>query len=251
MARVRSPNYPIISFPDAIDRVRKVYEREHLHKAAPEVVAKALGYSSLNGASLGVISALKKYGLLEEIGADLKVSAEALTILVDPPSSIERAKLIRKAVQAPALFQKLMSEYGERLPSDENLRSTLLKMGFAPTAVDTPIRSYRETINFVSSLPTESQEEVSPPVDWDEAPVSQDAGRPSVIATANIPRAVVQEVPSTTASKRDTWDLPEGMVILETPSEMSAESLDILEAWLSLALKKIKMQVASKSADKD
>lgn len=153
MARVRSPNYPSISLPDAIERARKVYDREHTHKAAPEVIAKALGYSGVNGSSLGVMSAMKKYGLLEEVGKDWKVSTDALTILVDPPTSMERADAIRRAAKAPALFATLLEEYGEKPPSDENLRAYLLKRGFAQSAVDAPIRSYRETLEFVSKLP--------------------------------------------------------------------------------------------------
>jgi hypothetical protein len=153
MARVRSPNYPSISLPDAIDRVRKVYDREHTHKAAPEVIAKALGYAGVNGSSLGVMSALKKYGLLEDVGKDWKVSADALTILVDPPDSTDRADAIRRAAKAPALFANLLEEYGEKPPSDDNLRAYLLKRGFAQSAVDTPMRAYRETLEYVSKLP--------------------------------------------------------------------------------------------------
>lgn len=153
MARVRSPNYPSISLPEAIERARKVYDREHTHKAAPEVIAKALGYAGLNGSSLSAISALKKYGLLEDVGKDWKISQAALLILVDPPESSERADAIRRAAHAPALFATLLEEYGEKAPSDENLRAFLLKRGFAQSAVDAPIRAYRETLEFVSKLP--------------------------------------------------------------------------------------------------
>ena len=83
MARVRSPNYPSLSLPSAIDAARKIYDKEHTHKADPEVMAKALGYSGMNGASATALSALKKYGLLLDEGKQLKISADALTILVD------------------------------------------------------------------------------------------------------------------------------------------------------------------------
>lgn len=149
MARVRSPNYPQISLKDAIERIGKVHAKEQTLKAAPEVIAKALGYQGLNGKSLGVLSALKKYGLLDEIGKDLKVSADALTILLDPKSSVERAKAIQKAAFAPTLFAELRKEYGPLVPSDENMRSYLLKRGFGLNVVDAPIRAYRETMALV------------------------------------------------------------------------------------------------------
>ena len=69
----RSPNYPAISLPKAVEQARKVYAANHLHKASPEVVAKAIGYSSLNGGSLTAISALKKYGLIEDDNKELRI----------------------------------------------------------------------------------------------------------------------------------------------------------------------------------
>ena len=66
MARVRSPNYPAISLPDALTRVKTIHDAEQ-HLAAPRnVIAKHLGYNGLNGAALTTISAISKYGLLED-----------------------------------------------------------------------------------------------------------------------------------------------------------------------------------------
>lgn len=153
MANARSPNYPSMSLPEAIERLEKVYAAEHTHKAPSEVVAKALGYQSLNGKSITVLSTLKKYGLLEEVGKELKVSKDGLIILVDPPDSEERATALRRAAFSPALFEEIRKNYGETVPSDENLRSFLLRRGFLQSAVDAPIRAYRETVALVSSLP--------------------------------------------------------------------------------------------------
>jgi hypothetical protein len=149
MARVRSPNYPTLSLPESIERIRKVFAKEHRHKASPEVVAKAIGYTGLNGASVSAISALKKYGLLDEVGSDLQLSSTAMSILVDVPGSKERAEAITKAAFTPVLFQELKKQYGETLPSDDNVRSFLLKRGFAPSSVDAPIKHYRDTIKLV------------------------------------------------------------------------------------------------------
>jgi hypothetical protein len=241
MARVRSPNYPAVSLTEAIERARKVYEKEHTHKAAPEVVAKALGYSGLNGASLSLISALKKFGLLEEVGKDLKISHAALTILVDPKDSAERAKLIRQAAFAPALFSELQGQYGDTVPSDENLRSYLLKRGFAPSAVDSPIRSYRETIALVSDLPKEDNEPLTE--DHQEAQmqstserVAQDVGRPAGMAE---PRT---DVP-VAGIRRDVFSLDEGRVILEWPEKMSADSYNDFQSWVEIQLRKIKRSI--------
>jgi len=154
--KARSPNYPQISLRKAVDLARKIYDEAHTHKAPAKSVASILGYASLNGASLGVLSALKKYGLLESVGEDVRISQEGLTILVDPPESIERAQAIRaqaimRAAFRPVLFADLRKEYGDSLPkSDEFLRAFLLKRGFVQSVVDVPIRTYRDTMILVA-----------------------------------------------------------------------------------------------------
>lgn len=144
----RSPNYPAISLPDAISRAELVYKKEHTHPAPPEVIAKAMGYSGLSGKSLTVVSALKKYGLLEETDSGLKISQDGLRILVGTKTSPERSDSIRKAAKAPQLFAELMDRFGDSLPSDDNLRSHLLLKNFLPGTVDGAIRAYRETVEY-------------------------------------------------------------------------------------------------------
>jgi RNase P/RNase MRP subunit POP5 len=147
--KTRSPNYPVISLPDAIGRVQTVYSKEHTHPSTREVIAKALGYSSLNGASAVVISALNKYGLLEGSREQFRVSMLALDIILHPPGDTERRRAIQSAAFAPTLFSELREQYGYTLPSDVNLRASLIKKGFNPKTVDGVIRVYRDTLEFV------------------------------------------------------------------------------------------------------
>lgn len=239
--RVRSPNYPAVSLPEAIERVRKVYEKEHMHKAPPEVVAKALGYTSLNGASLSMISALKKYGLLEEVGKDLKVSHDALTILVDPKDSADRARIIRQSAFAPALFAELQAQYEDGVPSDENLRAYLLKRGFAPSSVDAPIRSYRETIALVSELRKGDNAPRMEDKQEDEMPPDVDQAAQDAIRTSDMPPARSPAI----GCRRDVFSVDEGEIVLEWPEKMSAESYEDFQSWLELQLRKIKRSIVN------
>ena len=109
--RIRSPNYPAISLPDAVTKVTTLYRAIHTHAAPRAVVAKGMGYNTLNGASATAISALHKYGLLERIGDEIKVSERALSIL-HPHTPQEKADAIRAAAGEPALF----AELNERFP---------------------------------------------------------------------------------------------------------------------------------------
>lgn len=152
MVRVRSPNYPQLSLSEAIARVEKVFAAENMHPAPKEVVIKHLGYSSVNGASLGALSALMKYGLLERHGPDYRVSDQALLIL-HPTSPEEKAAAIRKAATEPSLFSEMMENFKGVLPSDDNLRSYLIRRGFAQSAVSGVISALRDTMQLVASEP--------------------------------------------------------------------------------------------------
>lgn len=176
MAKARSPSYPALSLRKAVEIAGKVYEKNHTHKASSEVVAKAMGYSGLNGKSLTAIATLKKFGLLEEVDKQLRVTQAALTVLVDPRDSVERAKTILRLAFLPDLFAELRAEYGDVAPNDELLRSYLLKRGFLLNTVDLPVRAYRETMELVGEVrriaePGDAPDPVTPSVD-EPMPVS-------------------------------------------------------------------------------
>jgi hypothetical protein len=145
----RSPRYPQVSLREALSRIESVYSKEGRHKADKEVIAKDLGYSGINGASLGMIAALKHYGLIESAGDGLRVSDDAVAILELPRNDPDRAAAIRRAAFTPKLFAELDDEYGAKPPSDDNLRLTLIKRGFNPNAASSIVRTYRDTISLV------------------------------------------------------------------------------------------------------
>jgi hypothetical protein len=150
MARVRSPNYPAISLPDAIDRVAKVFAKENRHPAPRDVVVKALGFGGVNGASLSALSAVVKYGLLDKTGDNYRVSDRAMAILHSRTPG-EKAQAIKDAAEAPQLFTEILAEYPGGLPSDDNLRAYLIRSGFAPSALPSVIQSLRDTMQLVQT----------------------------------------------------------------------------------------------------
>lgn len=150
--RVRSPNYPTISLVEAVQKVRTVYQKQNVHPASREVIAKVLGYAGLNGASSGVVSALVKYGLMEEAQGDqIKLGKEGLNVVVHRKGDPEYSAAIEQAAFRPVLFRELHDQYGRSLPSDHSLRAILLKRGFNPKVVDSVIRIYRDTLEFVDA----------------------------------------------------------------------------------------------------
>ena len=150
MSRIRSPNYPMLSLPEAIEKVTAIYKAEQ-HLAAPkEVVAQALGYASLHALAGRVISAIEKYGLLEEASGDkVKVSALAMSIL-HPATPEEKQKAINEAAYKPSLFTTIKEEWGGERPSDTNLRVYLIRNKFSQDALDRVIQIYKETMDLVT-----------------------------------------------------------------------------------------------------
>jgi hypothetical protein len=149
--RVRSPNYPGIDLGEAIQKVRTVYQAQHLHPATKEVIAKVLGYAGLNGASFGVVSALVKYGLMDQKGEEVRVSTDGQTVIVHRRGDPQYSAVIREAAFRPSLFRELHDLYGDSPPSDHTLRVYLQKKGFNPKVLDSVIRLYRDTLEFVSA----------------------------------------------------------------------------------------------------
>jgi len=152
MTRIRSPNYPQISLPDAISRVALIFSKEHQHPAPKEVMVKDMGYNGIHGNSLGALSALSKYGLLERDGQDYRVSERAIAI-IHPLDEASKIAALRDAAQAPALYAEIFEQFKGQLPSDENLRAYLIRKGFAESALTPVIESLRETMKFVAENP--------------------------------------------------------------------------------------------------
>ena len=162
MSGDRSPNYPIISLADAVGRVQLIYEKERQHPADKLVMAKALGYGSLNGLSRSILSALVKFGLLTEDQHQVKVSLDALDVLLHSAGSPERVGALQRAAYLPPLFSELRATFDGSLPSDENLRAVLVKKGFNPNTVSNVIRSYRDTVMFVNQEAAQAAEPAEP-----------------------------------------------------------------------------------------
>lgn len=145
MARARSPQYPAIGLREALEKVQLVYDKDYTNELPRAVVAEHMGYQSLNGKSLGILSALAKFGLLDGRGDQTKVSELALTILAHQPGDPERHEALKIAAERPTLFSEIQAKFPDGKVSDQALRSYLLTRRFIPSAADIVIRAYRDT----------------------------------------------------------------------------------------------------------
>ena len=149
MARVRSPNYPAISLREAIERVQLLFGKAHTQLISREQAVEAMGYDGLHGASLGAISALLKFGLLEKVIDQVKISDRAMSIIA--PHDDEELKIaLRDAAFDPPLFSEMHERFLGEIPNDDKLRTFLIRKSFSSSALDRVIRSYRETMELVT-----------------------------------------------------------------------------------------------------
>lgn len=158
MARVRSPNYPALSLPDAVSRVRDVHKAQQTTPEPRDVVVKHMGYGSVNGRALKSLSALIKYGLLEDAGDGLRVSDRAIAILFpDPDDPTAKQQALLDAAKTPALYAGIFDRWDGR-PSEDSLEAYLIRNGFNANAVGAVARAFFETWDLVSDI-QESYEE--------------------------------------------------------------------------------------------
>ena len=179
--RVRSPNYPSMSLSDAIERLTKLGGEIHSHPAPRDVVVTSMGYSSVNGASLTALAALRKYGLLRRDGEDFRITERGMMYL-HPQRADERSTAIRDAASEPKLFAELNERFSGGKASDELIRSFLVRNGFTPSAAAAALRSYRETMALVER---ECEEYDSESDELDEESASIEHQQPATPVSAH------------------------------------------------------------------
>ena len=232
MARVRSPNYPAISLPDAIERTAKAFAKENRHPAQRDVMVKALGFGGVNGASLGALSAVVKFGLLDKVGENYRVSDRAMAIL-HPRSADEKSRATMEAARAPALFSEILDQFPGGLPSDDNLRAYLIRGAFAPSALPAVLKSLRDTMEL--AFPGGTSENLSALGEQDGAP-SESRMQPQVRTQSSRPMGP-SEIPAPGISQA-TLSLSEGTVVLAMPVRLSQESLEDLKDWIATMVRR-------------
>jgi len=240
--RARSPNYPAMSLPDAIERIHMLYKVQHTHAAPREVLVKGIGYNSLNGASATAISAIGKYGLLERVGDGMKLSERAMSIIA-PHNQAEKAQAIRDAAREPKLFAELLDRFPPPLPGDEVLRNYLIRSGFVPVAVSAAVLAYRETMDLVdreaggydSPFPaTEAAPEMDP-----TTPTGTAKGTPHAAAFVSLNREGTRDL--------GRWQFEDGgwVQILASQEVSTSEALDMAEMLIQIRRKQLQSRTAA------
>jgi hypothetical protein len=239
MAKARSPEYPAIGLREAIERVKMVYQKDYQNRLPKRMIAEHLGYKGLSGASLPILSALAKYGLLEGRGDETRVSDLAVALIAHAPGTPERCEALKQASTLPELFEELDHRFPDGRASDQAIRSYLLTRKFIPGAADAAIRAYRDTKQLVEEETGGFTPGAQHPVETAAINSGSSPTKPPTIPRP--PEGMLQEV----------FVLDEGNVTLTFPAQLSLESYQDLADHLEIFLRKAKRRADAMRAHRD
>ncbi len=194
--RKKSPRAPSTSLSEALDRALKIYEKERLHPTPTEVFAQNMGYKTANsGSALQMIASIRYFGLAERVSDGVLAISKDVESFKFAPSESQRADLLKKFLRAPALYGELLDKYASVLPSDPNLRYELIQRGFAPSAAESVLVAFRQSVEFagyyVRGTPSEAESTPEPQEqDLPYLPVKPAVG--AAHAPPNLPSAAGQ-----------------------------------------------------------
>lgn len=151
LKKVRGASYPVIDLEKAIVQAKNILDAVGKASASKQDIAKAVGYSGINGKSKRVIAALIQYGLITGRASEHRLTELALQILF-PEDENARQIAIRHAAIKPGLFGALAKKYeGDSVPG---LLPNILvtSHGINPNSGDEAAKVFRSTLEFANML---------------------------------------------------------------------------------------------------
>jgi hypothetical protein len=135
---------------EAVDRVGRLYAADKKAGSPVDAALKHMGFSGPHGKAMVVLSALRKYGLVEDVSGRIVPTQRAIEILVLPETDRRRTQALQDSALSPEIFRELYEQYRETgIPSDETLRSELVAYkGFNPNAVTDFVADFKDSLDF-------------------------------------------------------------------------------------------------------
>lgn len=206
MPRLRSPSYPSVPLEEAIEFARKIYSKSRSNPIDREAAARDMGYTGISGRSAKVLGTLSQYGLTERTGKEgLRVSPTAVDIL-HPSTEAGRQRALKIAGFSPSLFAELRQRFSDGIPSENAIRSHLMRQGYGDAAITPAISSFLETCRYLQQE-NAFDEESSPPstgqaqeptkhggTDRDEAIMAGKARLPAIYVEATPPSTLTDSL---------------------------------------------------------
>ncbi len=168
----RSVNYPFITLEEAIKRVKGLWEHVGKNLVPIPTAAPFWGYAEKSSGLRSTVSALKQYGLIQDVGdgdgRQIRLTDRALDIVIEPSDSPKRTNAIRQAALAPKIYADILARFPEGIPTaDSAISSYLLReKDFNRKTVDSFIADFRANFQLAkitssSNMPSNKDGEAS------------------------------------------------------------------------------------------
>ena len=233
----RSVNYPVVTLEAAIEQARRLWASVRTNMVPIPTAGAAWGYGQKSSGLRSTVSALKQYGLLQDIGEggnrQVRLTDRAVDIVLEAPDSPKRGDAVRAAVLTPKIYREVFDRFPAGLPAQDHAISSFLlrDRDFNRKAVAPFIVGLRANIQFAGL-------DRPGPV---PAFRTQQATVPSAAASPPpAPPDAPNEDRTGAGFNQDVYTLGgEGRVLLQWPEKISQASYDELSDWIELQLKKI------------
>lgn len=146
MAKQRSPNYPSVGLTEALSLTEKVYAEHGRDTVTREEAAQAFGYTVLSGRARLKLSAVLKFGLLEQSNGGVRVADDYMAIKLADPNSPEKLNALRRAACRFELIPELLETHGTASVGALK-RHLMLEREFTEDGADTFIPAFRDTVS--------------------------------------------------------------------------------------------------------
>ncbi|HEV7506871.1 MAG TPA: hypothetical protein VGS07_18415 [Thermoanaerobaculia bacterium] len=242
--------YPAISLGEAVEKIRKLYQKIHRRRMSREEIAQNLGYTTLNGASTTVISNLTRYGLLVGRQDGVGLSNDGITIAIEEDTnSPDRQAAIRRAAFTPEIFKQLSEYFGtDPLPVESSVRIRLEKLGFPRKQAEIASRAFCETMALVMAEGGAYNQSQVSPEGGDQGGTMLQTPVPQEASTRSAPIAGRPAARTTTEA---TSPLEEGGLWLQVPFRGADLSVRIEVKGMRLAKEHVERVVKYLELAKD
>ena len=205
MSKQRSPNYPGFNLEEVLKWIQLIYSREKRTSFTVEIAARALGYTTVSGATRIKIGASRQYGFIEKDGEKIKLSERAIITVIRTPSSRDWKDAVKGAALEPPIFRELHENIEA---SDDSLKSDLVgTKNFTDDGADRCIKVFRETMLF-SGLESFNIKPLNEPHN-DDTVSRQKEGvfnkETSSVVIGEVGMSVLEQRPEKNRTRRTCW----------------------------------------------
>lgn len=267
----RSPNFPVYHLQKALELAKGFHDKYKRAIVPVNLAQVVLGFKEHSGGGNQAVAALKSFNLFEVDGKgkarSCRLTDAAYRILMNSP---DRVELLKKAAVAPAIHNELWEKYKgeEHFPDDDLIRDYLLwkrtEGTFNSETVGFFIDNFRSSLRYADLLPSAKIDDkiyqggfqivgpadvMPPPAGCDlfieDKAVNDTDKRGSVplnsfkdAPSKTTPLPLIESVPP--GIKEDVYDLEGGRALLRYPDKLDAGSVEELEEWLKLIIRKMR-----------